>query len=339
MWKNLFAAVPALALVAALSITTTDAYAGDQARNLSAPYSMSLSVASLQEEQEEAEEEVEEETTEESTTETTTETSLNKHRHIDDFFNVREAFSDLEAGQFSFEFGMGWTTGGLGGDDDFGLWQRLAYGITDKTYVQISVLPLNLGDGSGEGNGELGFTFYTQCWDETDVLPAFAFSSDLRIPSGEGSEKVDAAFNFHLTKTILPQLRANLNAFVMTANGRRGDPPISSRGDLAELDLDQGTLYDLFRLRINNDEYDRRHFQWGTGFGLDYLFSDATVGTLNYLMRSNDHYGHANDHILELGVAHELSESQRLKFAIDIGLDGRDENENFGAKLAWEIDF
>jgi hypothetical protein len=142
-------------------------------------------------------------------------------------------------------------------------------------------------------------------------MPAFATWAEMRMPSGHDSSGVDGELHFNLTKTLATNFRGHLEGYIMTANGARG-------GD---------------------DEENRRHFQWGVGPGFDYQFNDDTIGILNYVNRVSEEYGGHNQNILELGLAHEIAEGQHLKAAIDIGLDGRDETPNFGAKLQWSIDW
>ncbi|MGB0715144.1 MAG: hypothetical protein ACPGXK_04655 [Phycisphaerae bacterium] len=302
------------------------------------PYSLSLSTASLIEEEEEA---MEEEVMSEEVTEETTVTYTGNYLGINDFFNVREANSDVAQGQWEYEVETGWATGG-GGDDDYYIATSLKYGITDMMFVELRVLPMNLGDGGGQGVGELEFILFNQFLEETDTLPAFAFWSNMRIPTGEGSEGVDARFNFNFTKTLVENLRGHLFGYAETANGSWGDEDRRGR-NTGRYSNDWGRsgwgggwgrgLWD------GHNEYDRRHFQWGLGAGVDYQIDDQTVAAMNYLHRSNDSYGVANDHILQLGLNHQLSDDQSLKFAVDIGLDGRDEKENFGMKLMWAIRF
>lgn len=303
------------------------------------PYSLSLSTASFIEEEEDAAE-MEEEVMSEETTEETVVTYTGNYLGINDFFNVREANSDVCQGQFEYEIETAWYTGG-GGDDDTWIATSLKYGITDMMFVELRVLPLNFGDGGNQGLGELEFILFNQFLEETDTLPAFAFWSNMRIPTGDGSEGVDAQFNFNFTKTLAENFRGHLFGYAKTANGNWGDDDRRGR----DLGYDNGRWgsgwagNNGWGLWGGRDGYDRRHFQWGLGAGVDYQINDATVAALNYLHRSNDSYGVANDHILQLGLNHQLNECQSLKFAIDIGLEGRSEKEHFGAKLLWAIKF
>jgi len=257
-----------------------------------------------------------EETTVAEETEITTIGGAGEFRGVSDFFNIREANPQVSAGQWELEFTGGWFTSSDGTDDDV-LFPRtsLRYGITDDFFLEFQQLALNLGDGNNEnGNGELGFLYFWRLWKEADWLPAFAHWSELRIPSGDGSEGVDGKFSFGLTKSICSCFRVNFNGWVMTANGGRGD-----------------------------DDINRRHFQWGVGPGFDWLIDDMTTATLNYLHRSSNKYGDANQHTLQLGLARVLFRddtwTHSIKMVNDVNLDGRDEHPNYGLSLQYSIAF
>ena len=231
------------------------------------------------------------------------------YREISDFFNVREANANVEQGEWELEFESQWKTGPEG-DDDFSLSTNLKYGITDDLWVELELLPINLGDGGDQGAGDLALIVFYQFLHEDETWPAFASWAEMRIPTGEGSSGVDGELHFNLTKTLVENFRGHLEGFIETANGGRGD-----EGD------------------------GRRPFQWGIGVGFDYQFTEQTIGTINYLNRSSEEEGHSNLNILELGMVHELAENQHLKAAIDIGLDDNEETPNFGAKLQYSIEW
>lgn len=242
-------------------------------------------------------------------TTTITEEGTSCYREVDDFFNIREANSNVERGEWEAEQSFAWETRSDHSDDDIYLWTSLKYGITDDLFIELEVYPLNLGDGDNQGSGDLNLKAFWQVLDETECLPAFATWAEMRIPSGEGSSKVDGIFHFTLTKSWDCKFRTHFDGFVETANGGHGI-----------------------------EEFERRHFQWGLGPGFDYAFDDNTLGVLNYLMRSSDEYGRHNSNILEIGAVRKLAEPLHLKAALDVGLDGQDEAPNFGAKLQLAYD-
>ncbi len=229
---------------------------------------------------------------------------------VDDFFNVRQANSDVEPGEWELEFGTRWFTDSTGGDDDSFFVGELAYGITDDAFVELRLLPINIGDGGDQGNGDVELEIFNRFVHETDVLPSIGLSLEGRFPSGQGSSGVDGEFGVHLTKTIVPKARGHVEGFVETANGGR-----------TEEEEDEG-----------------RHFQWGVGVGFDYEFSEKLLGLLNYVHRSSEEYGARNEQLLELGVNYKITPAQGIKVATDIGLTGVGEEPNFGVKIQYEIE-
>ncbi|MFH1109266.1 MAG: hypothetical protein V1790_08740 [Planctomycetota bacterium] len=270
--------------------------------------------------------------TTEKTTVTTTEKSVNggDYREVSAFFNVREANANVIQGEWEFEVPFAWETSSNGKDDDVSLGASLKYGFTDDLFLELEVMPVMLGDGGDQGNGELALVLFTQWVHESGDMPAFATWAEMRMPSGHDSSGVDGELHFNVTKTLADKFRGHLEGYIMTANGARGGE--SNNNDWRFAWGGWGGWRD-------SREGDRRHFQWGIGPGIDYQCTEKTIGIINYINRSSEEYGAHNQNILEIGLAHELAEKQHLKAAVDIGLDGRDETPNFGAKVQWSIDF
>jgi len=236
------------------------------------------------------------------------------YREVSDFFNIREANSQVDKGEWEVEFQGGWSTYSNHHDDNFGLEETIKYGFTDDFFVELEVMEPNLGDGANQGNGDLNLLLFNRFVRETDCLPAIGGQAEMRIPTGDGSSGVDGTFSLIATKTFCEKFRVHFQGFVETANGDPG-----------------------------GDDVDRRHFQWGVGPGFDYQVCDNLMALINYLNRSSDEYGHHNMNILELGTIYEICHTecthQHIKLAIDIGLDGAGETENFGAKFQYSIDW
>lgn len=252
-------------------------------------------------------------TASEKTTIKTTEKSVSgsDYREISSFFNIREANANVGQGQWELEVDSAWETGS-GGDDDVSLGTSLKYGFSDDTYLELEVIPINLGDGGDQGAGELELTLFHQCTSESDAAVAIATWASMRIPSGDGSEGVDGTLNSAITKSLGGNWRVHLNGYVKTANGAMGD----------------------------SDDRNRRDFQWGIGPGIDYQCDESTIGTINYINRSADQDGQSNDGIVEVGFAHKLADNQHLKFAVDVDVRGTDDDAaNVGAKLQWSYEW
>jgi hypothetical protein len=233
------------------------------------------------------------------------------HQGVSAFFNVRDAYSNVSAREWEFEFTARWMTWQDHRRDEVELSQALYYGITDDLHVELEVEePLGYG---GEGVGELYLTIFNTFWHEGDVLPAFALSLTGRFPSGYESSGVDGKLTGMLTKTLFPRFRMHFQGWIMTANGAPG----------------------------YEEDAERRDFQWGVGPGFDYEIRPGTLAVLNYINRSSDEYGRHNNNILELGLVQDLpdlgSATQELKLAADVGLDGLGSTQHLGAKVLWEI--
>src|SRR5262249_19222531 len=139
-------------------------------------------------------------------------------------------------------------------DDEFGMTQSIKYGFTDDFFAELEVLEDDLGDGGNQGNGDLKLTAFYRIVRENGCMPAIATYATLRIPSGDGSSRVDGTLHGVVTKKINECFRAHLDGFIETANGDAGE-----------------------------DDRNRRHFQWGVGPGFDYQIDPCTTAVLNYL--------------------------------------------------------
>lgn len=231
------------------------------------------------------------------------------YREISDFFNIREAYANVDKGEWEFETWLEWETQS-GQRDTYGPAASLKYGITDTFYAELELLPLTLGQGGDQGNGDIALQLFKELWKEGDAYPAMGLWGEMRIPSGQGSSGVDVELAGALTKTVAPHLRVHFNGFLMSANGSRG-----------------------------GDDDERRPFQWGAGPGVDYSFSDDTIATVNYLNRCSEDEGEPNENVIEFGLAQRLAPNQHLKLAVDVGVDGHESTPNLGAKVLWSIDW
>lgn len=247
------------------------------------------------------------------------------YKEVSDFFNIREANANVRKGEWEYEQTLAWATyrHGRGQDDDFFITESLKYGITNDFYVELEVLPINLGDGADigrtdleDGTGETAFIAFWQFLHETGLglscPPAMAVWGELRIPTGESSSKVDGTLHLTVTKTLCPGWRAHIDGFIETANGSRG------------------------QYRVIED---RRNFQWGIGPGVDYEINACNLVTLNYLNSSSDAHGNRNNNIVEAGWVYKISEHQVLKFAVDSELHQEAEGPHWQVKAQYGIDW
>lgn len=235
------------------------------------------------------------------------------YREVSDFFNIREANPQVDKGEWEFEFETRWFTRSNGDDDEFGMGQTLKYGFTDDLFLELEVFEPTLGDGGNSGAGDINLLLFNRFVRETESMPAIAGFVEMRLPTGDGSEGVDASFNGIITKSFTDKCRLHVEGYVETANGGSGS------------------------------EGDRKHFQWGVGFGTDYKLSEKSLLLANYINRTSEAEGGHNENVLEFGVVHEIARNgdvaQHIKFATDVGLDGASETPNLGAKFQWSIDW
>jgi hypothetical protein len=243
-------------------------------------------------------------------------TAAEMHRGVDEFFNVREAYTDVARCEWKFAAAADWATFDNKRQDHVFLWQTLKYGITDTLHAAVTVVePLGYG---GDGVGELKFRLFNTCWKEADILPAFGSYLEIRTPTGYESSNVDGRWGGILTKTICRGFRAHLEGWVETSNG------------------EPGWFEDAHFTGA-----DRRNFQWAVGPGVDWEIAEGTLLVLNYLNRVSEAYGEGNDNVLEGGLVHTFARTdrsyQQIKLGVDVGLCDKREEPNLGAKLLWQI--
>lgn len=258
---------------------------------------------------------------------------------VDDFFNLREANSNIRCGQWELELGAAWMTyeSGSDRDDDFTLTPSLKYGITDQVFFEVGLSPINFFDGTGigghdqdedlsvspgarikeadNGNGDTSMKLFWQMFAERDIWPAAALWLEGRFPTGDGSEKIDGTLNLNLTKTLYDCVRGHLGGFVKTANGSRGD---------FDREFEFG---------------DRRDFQWGVGAGLDFLITDTDLFLVNYVNRSSEYKGNATTHLYEAGWVHDFGQSELMLGADYADTRGENEGPRWTGKIQWSITF
>jgi hypothetical protein len=262
---------------------------------------------------------------------------------VDNVFLIREANPNVTQGEWEFELGTVWQTykSGARRDDGFAVESSIKYGFTDTFYLELGVLPINLGDGTGigfsdsvryydvpvedlvwsdesepkNGNGESAIRAFWQFLPEEDVMPAMALSGEVRMPTGDGSNGIDGTLFLHVTKTLSEAVRGHFQGYLKAADGARGD-------------LDRPVFGD------------RRHFQYGVGLGLDFALNEDNLLLLNYQNRASEYYGSSSVNSIEVGWVHHLAENQDLQIAgtyndtEDPAFDGR-----WQARVQWAIAF
>lgn len=173
----------------------------------------------------------------------------------------------------------------------------------------LLAVPLELGEGTVDGNGDVTLGFHTRFWEEDGLIPAFAMRNLARIPTGYHSDGVDYTGRGLFTWTLIPDtMRLNFNAFLTSFNG--------------------------------NQEENERDFQWGGLIGVDYSVDDHLVLIADYQNKSSEEYGQRNQHLIELGADWEIAEHQTIGLGTFIEIDGDQAGPDFGAAISyiWSIE-
>lgn len=206
--------------------------------------------------------------------------------------------------------------------DDFVLIPHVVFGITDciEAWASNSAWVGNGGnvgplrDGNYDSNVGALWRFKEQ---EGTWSPSMAVSENLRLPTGNSSNGLDAETRLLLTNQYDNGMRSHINVFGTTVNGNN----------------DGSTRYPNTDGTFPED----RHFQWGIVAGMDGpLCDDGNVRWIaDYMNRSSTGYGSKNMNILELGFQWKISDCDALSLAGQISLDGSGEVPNGGAGVTY----
>ena len=264
------------------------------------------------------------------------------YKGVDDFFILREANPNVGAGQWEFELGVAYSCfrSGDSRDDAITMTPSIKYGLGDPVFIELGLLPINMGDGTGigtsglggdlgglggmftfgddnepdNGNGDLSIKLFWQLMEEQDIWPAIAMWTEARVPTGDGSEKIDGTLNFNFTKTLHDSVRMHFGGYVKTANGAHGD-------------------YD------REDIGDRRDFQCGAGAGFDFALADTDLLLINYLNKSSEYNGNSSNNVFEAGWVHDFGGHQLMMGVDYADVKGDFEDPRWTGKVQWSISF
>ncbi len=255
-------------------------------------------------------------------TTTTTTTTVKTESGFDllggETFNVTDAVP-FQCGAVDLRLAGRWTetaatspgNGNRRGDDTDDAWSVtpvVVWGVAENWEMSFA-LPIrnveNLSDAT-DGNFD---TYFGLLWrfKEQDGTwsPAMALASNLRIPTGEGSNGVDWELRLAMTNEYDSGIRSHLNFFGITANG-------------------------------DNVE-NLRHFQYGAVAGLDgCLFGHEELRWVaDYMYRISDHDGGGGQNIGEAGVQWQLDDTSKIGFSVQASLDHADDASDWGAALTY----
>jgi len=208
---------------------------------------------------------------------------------FEDAVPIRECQVDLR-------FTTRWDWDGTDGDDDVILQPSVVWGAAENLELSANV-PLWIGDGGHRGQYQDGNydTYLGVLWrfrEQEDWRPAMALSGTVRIPTGEGSEGIDAEARLVFTNDYDSGLRSHLNVWGKTANG-------------------------------DNDGDDTRDFQYGGVAGFDGpLCSDGAVRWVaDYEYRSSPVNGGGGEHLAEAGWEWVITDTHKVGMSVTASLD------------------
>lgn len=216
-------------------------------------------------------------------------------------------------------------TSSNGEDDNVNYELELEYGFAPNHELILAV-PLELGDGKAEGNGDLELGWHWRLWREQDWAPAFAIRNILYIPSGYHSRGLDWTLKGLLTKSIIEdKWRLHLNPYLTVASG---DPTEEAPSTPSALPF-----------RLYEEEGDLRDFQWGFIAGTDYRITDNLNLILDYIHRTSGVRGWRNQHEMEACLEWKITEHLGLGWNNNWTVDGDGLGENYGTSLSLVYNF
>ena len=227
-------------------------------------------------------------------------------------------------------------------DDDYSVTPSLVWGPCDNVEISFSV-PVWVGDGGempafSEGNADTYIGMLWRLVEQNGMWPALALASNLRTPTGDNSNGLDAELRLVLTNEYDSGIRSHVNLYGNSVNTDNEKSLMADDNDGGfgwgsdDDDWDSGLGWGWGRDRLSG-----RHFQWGAVFGLDGpLCSDGAVRWVaDYVHKSSAYYGNRNSNLLELGWEWNIDEQNKLGMATQVGLDDNEETPNFGAGFTY----
>lgn len=213
-----------------------------------------------------------------------------------------------EVGELEWKNFFGWSTTKNGGSDDFEYEFELEYGLMEN-HELIFEVPVELGDGRVDGNGDITLGWHWKLSDGEGAMPSLGMRNFVRIPTGDGSEGVDYEWRGLMTWILSDTARFHLNPLVRSVNGE-------------------------------NDGTDARHFRWGVIAGMDYDLSDDFKLIWDYIYENSVTEHHRDDHTFQAGFDWKFAENQTLSLVGSVSLDGDgNDNASFGMNLGYTISF
>jgi len=194
-------------------------------------------------------------------------------------------------------------------DDAWTLQPEVVWGATDRLELFFTV-PIknieNLGDAT-EGNYDSYLGGQYRFTEQEGYMPALALASNVRIPTGTGSNGMDWQLRLVLTNEYDSGIRSHLNVFGIYADTNNLEP--------AEV----------------------RNFQYGAVAGLDGpLCADGAVRWVaDWMYRISEIEGGGGQNIGEAGWQWQIDECNKLGMSVQMALDHAEDTSNVGAALTY----
>jgi hypothetical protein len=183
---------------------------------------------------------------------------------------------------------------------------EIVWGATDRLELWVSV-PFWVDGEPEEGNYDTNVGGQWRISDLDENCPAWALASQIRVPTGDGSNGIDWELRLILTNEYESGLRSHLNIFGITVNtDNYADPRDFQYGAVAGLD---GPLNDSGSLRWVFDYFYRSSY------------SEGSEPDLLYYPSVDPDTGGEKRNTAELGLQWQINECNKLGFAVQAGLD------------------
>jgi len=279
-------------------------------------------------------------TTKESTTVTTTTKKVATESGWDlttELWNITDA-TPVPHGQIDLRFTVRWIPEppDSSEQDDFIFQPSIVWGVFENVETSINV-PIWFGDGEDRGNDQDGNydTNWGALWrfyQGEGYWPAMALASTVRIPTGEGSDKLDAELRLALTNEYDSGLRSHVNGWLKTVNGTNNDTSPFIRNSRID---------DTFDDRGPNDTSGyTRDFQWGVGVGLDGAMPrmENVRWVLDCIYRSSETNGENDIVEAEGGFEWQVADNQKVGLSAKANLDhGNNDIAPYAASFTYAI--
>ncbi len=189
--------------------------------------------------------------------------------------------------------------------DEWIVQPEIVWGAVDNLELSVTT-PVWVDNEPDEGNYD---TYLGALWrfrEQQDYWPMMSLGTSIRIPTGEGSNGLDAELRLSLTNEYDNGMRSHLNFFGVTVN--------------------------------TDNTPDARDFQYGAVVGMDGpLCADGAVRwVVDYMYRISKEDGGGRMNIGEAGWQWQIADAHKLGMSVQAGLDhAEDSTPNVGAALTY----